>query len=54
MRGRLRIDSQIDHSVLGSLRVVTVLDLDPIARPNYLNERPCIVGKTLAWQAQAM
>jgi hypothetical protein len=32
-------------------RVATVLDLDPLATSNYLNERPCRVGKTLIWPA---
>jgi hypothetical protein len=62
--GPLQVDNQADRSVLGSQRVAaddlqiaclprvaTVLDLDPVATSNYLNERPCRVGKTLIWPA---
>jgi hypothetical protein len=65
--GPLRIDNQTDRSVLGSLRVAAddfrygflshvanVLDLDPIAISHELNQRPCRVGRTLIWPAEAM
>jgi len=65
--GNLRVDTETDRSVLGSLRVAAdelqygflprvanVLDLNPVATSCQLNERPCMVGKTLIWPVQAM
>jgi len=63
----LRADTRTDRSVLGSLRVAAdevqygalprvpnVLELDSVATSRQLNERPCMIGKTLIWPAQAM
>ena len=65
--GPLIADRRTDRSVLGSLRVASddlqhgllsrvpnVLDLEPIATSRQLNERPCMVYKTLVWPEQAM
>lgn len=65
--GPLQVDCQTDRSVLGSLRVAAddlrygslprvanVLDLDPIVISLELNQRPCTVGKTCIWPAEAM
>lgn len=67
MFGPLRIDCRTDRSVLGSLRVAAddlrygslprvanVLDLDPLVISHELNQRPCRIGKTCIWPAEAM
>ena len=65
--GPLQMDCRTDRSVLGSLRVaaddlrygslprvVNVLNLDQIAISHEFNQRPCRVGKTCLWPAEAM
>jgi hypothetical protein len=65
--GPIRMDCRTDRSVLGSLRVAAndlrygflprvahVLELDPLAISHELNQRPCRVGKTCIWPAEAM
>lgn len=67
MFGSLRIDCRTDRSVVGSLRVAAddlrygslprvanVLDLDPLVISHELNQRPCRIGKTWVWPAEAM
>lgn len=65
--GTLRVDTETDRSVLGSLRVAadelqygflpyvpSALDLDPVVTSCQLNERPCTVGNTLIWPVHGM
>lgn len=67
LMGPLQMDCQTNRSVLGSLRVAAddlrygflprvanVLDLDPIAISCELDQRPCRIGKTCIWPAEAM